>query len=98
MKCVKLRIVIDIYRDLLRRRTGMDYEEEIVIVSDPEVCGGKPVVRGTRVPVEIIVKMSRRGYTPEQIHEEYPSVPVEAIEVIRRSLMRRNAVLVEIKV
>ena len=75
----------------------MDYEEEVVIVSDPEVWG-KPVVRGTRVPVEIIVKMLRRGYTPEQIHEEYPSVPVEAIEVIRRTLMRRNAVLVENKV
>jgi len=34
---------------------------------------------------------------PEQIHEEYPSVPVEAIEVIKRRLMKRKDAFVEIK-
>lgn len=53
--------------------------EEYVIVSDPEVCGGKPVVRGTRVPVQYILELSAKGYGAERIHEEYPTVSIDLI-------------------
>jgi len=72
--------------------------EEIFIVSDPEICHGKPVIRGTRVPVSVIIGMLKKGYTPEEIHNEYPSVPLHIIETIYKKLKRGEKLLVEVKV
>jgi uncharacterized protein (DUF433 family) len=36
------------------------------IVSDPKICSGKPCIKGTRIPVYIILKKGKRG----QVH--YP--------------------------
>lgn len=59
--------------------------EEYVIVSDPAICGGKPVARGTRVPVQYILELWDRGYGVDEIHEEYPTVPRELVaKVIKR--------------
>jgi uncharacterized protein (DUF433 family) len=59
--------------------------EEYLIVSDPDICGGKPVVIGTRVPVQYILELSAQGYDVDKIHEEYPTVPRELIaKVIKR--------------
>ena len=55
--------------------------EDYLIVSDPAICNGKPVVRGTRVPVQYILELWERGYSVEDIHEQYPTVPKE-IKVI----------------
>ncbi len=72
--------------------------EEIVIISDPEICHGKPVIKGTRVPVKVIVDMLKRGYSPEEIHEEYPSVPIRAIRMINERIRKKERLLAEIKV
>jgi uncharacterized protein (DUF433 family) len=37
------------------------------ITCTPDVCGGRPVVRGTRIPVKVLVKYHQMGYTPEEI-------------------------------
>jgi uncharacterized protein (DUF433 family) len=42
-----------------------------LIVVDPEICGGKPVVKGTRVPVEQLIRLARKGYSEERIAEEF---------------------------
>jgi len=60
--------------------------EDYLIVSDPDVCGGKPVVRGARVPVQYILELWDMGYSVEQIHEEYQSVPKELIEKVIKVL------------
>jgi uncharacterized protein (DUF433 family) len=44
-------------------------EDRIVI--DPAVCHGKPVIRGTRVPVTIIVGSVAAGMTSADIQREY---------------------------
>ena len=44
-------------------------EERISI--DPRVCHGRPVVRGTRVPVTVIVGSLAAGMTFEEIEREY---------------------------
>ena len=31
--------------------------EDYLVVSDPDMCGGKPVVRGTHVPVQYILEL-----------------------------------------
>jgi uncharacterized protein (DUF433 family) len=41
------------------------------IVIDPAICHGKPVVRGTRMPVVLIVGSLAGGMTFEEIEQEY---------------------------
>ena len=49
------------------------------------------------MPVEIIVALLKRGYKPEEIHEEYSSVPLEAIMEIAEKVLKRRPVLVYVK-
>jgi len=66
--------------------------EDYLIVSDPDVCGGKPVVRGTRVPVQYILELWDMGYSVEQIHEEYQSVSKELIEKVIKALKANRVI------
>jgi len=47
---------------------------------NPKVMVGKPVIRGTRVPVELIVKMLAQGIAEEEILREYPRLELEDIK------------------
>ncbi len=51
-----------------------------LIVSDPEILMGKPVVRGTRISVELILDKLAAGETVEQLLEEHPRLTREAIQ------------------
>lgn len=42
------------------------------IVVDPDILVGKPVVRGTRIPVYLIVNFVETGRTPAEIVDAYP--------------------------
>ncbi len=50
-----------------------------LIVSDPKVMMGKPVIAGTRVTVEIILEKLSAGETVEQILDAHPRLTREAI-------------------
>lgn len=41
---------------------------------------GKPIIRGTRIPVELVVKLVAQRWTDEQIIEEYPMLKKEDIQ------------------
>ena len=41
------------------------------IVMDPAICHGKPVIRGTRMPVSVVVGSLAGGMTFEEIQQEY---------------------------
>ena len=45
----------------------------------PEVMGGKPVIRGTRVPVEIILRKLGAGMTLEAIIADHPRLTAEDV-------------------
>ena len=47
----------------------MNWRERITV--DPDVLVGKPVIRGTRISVEQVIDLLARGYTKEQILEQY---------------------------
>lgn len=49
------------------------------IVLDPEVLAGKPVVRGTRLAVELILELLASGQTEEDILANYPGLEREDI-------------------
>ena len=46
---------------------------------DPNVCFGKPCIRGTRIWVSLILDFLANGQTTEQILEAYPQLAVEDI-------------------
>ena len=56
----------------------LNWREYVTV--DPEVCHGKPCVKGTRVMVSVILANLAVGQTPEEIVESYPSVNREAIQ------------------
>ena len=51
-----------------------------LIVSDPAVMMGKPVIKGTRITVELILEKLAAGETIEQILEAYPHLTREGIQ------------------
>jgi uncharacterized protein (DUF433 family) len=51
-----------------------------LVVSDPKVMMGKPVIVGTRITVELILEKLAAGETPEQILESHPRLTREAIQ------------------
>jgi uncharacterized protein (DUF433 family) len=44
------------------------------ITINPEVCHGKPTVRGLRHPVEILLELLASGMTHDEILEDYPDL------------------------
>jgi uncharacterized protein (DUF433 family) len=50
------------------------------ITTNPKVMVGKPVIRGTRLPVEYILGLLVHGATVEEILEEYEGLRYEDIE------------------
>lgn len=49
------------------------------IESNPTVMMGKPVIRGTRIPVELIVRKLSEGATEADLLDAYPRLAVEDI-------------------
>lgn len=41
------------------------------IVIDPKICHGKPAIRGTRMPVALVVGSLAGGMTFDEVQEEY---------------------------
>ncbi len=50
------------------------------IVIDPDVLVGKPVIKGTRIPVHLIIELLANGVTKKQILKEYPQLKEEDIK------------------
>lgn len=60
---------------------------DTIIVKDPEILGGTPVFRGTRVPLQALFDSLEGGETLEAFLEGFPSVmremAVAALEILR---------------
>lgn len=49
------------------------------ITIDPEICHGKPIIRGMRWPVEVILDMLGSGMTAEKIIKDHPELEKDDI-------------------
>ena len=49
------------------------------ITVNPEIFGGKPIIRGMRISVELILSLLAQGETPEAILEDYPDLEPDDI-------------------
>ena len=53
-----------------------------VIISDPEILGGAPVFRGTRVPVAALFENLEDGAQVSQFVEWFPGVSLEQVRAV----------------
>jgi uncharacterized protein (DUF433 family) len=44
------------------------------IVIDPKICGGKPIFKGTRIPVYVVLEMLPNQEKVDEILTEYPNL------------------------
>jgi len=50
------------------------------ITIDPAILVGKPVVKGTRIAVELVVDLLGRGYTVEQVLKQYDHLTADDVQ------------------
>lgn len=57
------------------------YQPELLdrINVDPQIGGGKPCIRGTRIDIAIILDGLAEGLTPEQLIDHYPQLTFDDI-------------------
>lgn len=58
----------------------MDYQQ--YIVRDPQVCGGEPVVKGTRVTVRTILASLAEGDSTQELLRDFPTLKEEDIRAV----------------
>jgi uncharacterized protein (DUF433 family) len=50
------------------------------ITLDPDICNGKPVIRGTRITVQTVLEFLAAGDSVDEVLEEYPSLKREDVQ------------------
>jgi uncharacterized protein (DUF433 family) len=62
------------------------------ITVDPKIFGGKPIIRGMRISVELILSLLAQGETTETILDDYPDLEIDDI---RACLAYAHAVIAD---
>ncbi len=52
------------------------------IIADQKIIVGKPVIKGTRIPVDLIIRLIAQGMTPQELLEDYPHLKKEDIKAV----------------
>lgn len=64
-------------KSIVEEDTKVDWKERIT--SNPEILVGKPVIKGTRISVELILGWLANGWSFDKITEAYPHISREDI-------------------
>lgn len=59
---------------------AIDYSD--YIIQDPQICGGEPVVRSTRVTVRTVLASLAEGATIQEILADFPSLTEDSVRAI----------------
>ena len=54
------------------------------ITTHPDLLGGKPCIRGTRISVEFLLELLANGATPREILDSYPHIPADGLAAALR--------------
>ncbi len=60
----------------------MNFDYKKRIVRDPNICGGQPVIKGTRILLRTILASLAEGDTIDQILKDFPSLTEEDIRAV----------------
>lgn len=55
----------------------MDWRDHITV--DPQILVGKPVVKGTRISVEMVIDLLAAGWTEQQVLDSYPTLKADDV-------------------
>jgi uncharacterized protein (DUF433 family) len=58
--------------------TMLDVSDRITV--DPNICNGRPVIRGTRIAVQTVLEFLAAGDSPTDLLEEYPALRAEDVQ------------------
>ncbi len=58
----------------------MDYQQ--FIIRDPQICGGQPIIRGTRVTLQTVLASLAEGDRIDDILADFPTLTREAVEAV----------------
>ncbi|MFV3329904.1 DUF433 domain-containing protein [Pseudomonas sp. NY15437] len=58
-------------------------DDDDVVWTNPDIMGGVPVFRGTRIPIDMILGSLDAGYSLEEILDDYPQLSAEKIQQAR---------------
>lgn len=58
----------------------MQYQDRIL--RDPRICGGEPVIRGTRVTLRTVLASLAEGATIEEILQDFPALTEEDVRAV----------------
>lgn len=73
-------LLLAVPRYYLEGRPNMVDQELLKrITADPEIFGGKPIIRGMRISVELILSLLAQGETTESILSDYPDLEPDDI-------------------
>ena len=61
-------------------KTNEDLLERIIV--NPKIMGGKPIVKGTRITVEQVLKLLAQSLSPNEILKDYPHLTKEDISAV----------------
>ncbi len=76
----------------------MGFMERIVV--DPRIMAGKPVVKGTRIPVDAILQRLAEGMTVDEVLQDYPNITRDDIKAALEygaNIVRGEDVIPEVK-
>src|ERR1700722_4161506 len=76
-----LKLDLRASRRAVKERIGQLRRAHRLVVVDPEIMGGQPVFRGTRVPVQLISERLRQGETGDRLRADFPRVTDEMVEL-----------------
>jgi uncharacterized protein (DUF433 family) len=68
--------------DTHKRADKATVDWRAIIHSDPAILLGKPVVRGTRLSVDFILRLFGNGWTVREVLENYPGLTAESLQAV----------------
>jgi uncharacterized protein (DUF433 family) len=77
----------------------MDYTQHIH--TDPAILGGRPVIRGTRISVELILEQLAAGWSVEDVLKSYPHLTpadIQAVFALAHELVSEERYIIAAKV
>ncbi len=58
----------------------MDYQQ--VIIRDSRICGGEPIIKGTRVTLRTVLASLAEGATTEEVLRDFPTLTPEDLRAV----------------
>jgi uncharacterized protein (DUF433 family) len=59
---------------------AMDWRD--YIHSDPEILSGKPIIKGSRLPVDFLLDLLANGWSEEQLFDSYPNLTRDSLRAV----------------